>query len=176
MPNRFGLRLSRFTAVSIARCSLNERSVDPQCYSGDDPMILDYEDRCHFLAARLINDYNSETDAASRRNRRFSTKPVLVCPNPSARMRVSMIIILIVIIIIIIVIIIINIIIIKVPRDCSVEGTLYVHELIVGSSIDPTNLAIVSAVVKNSLLLFFLSFRLVCLVMDARVECRVCLI
>jgi len=39
------------------------------------------------------------------------------------------------------------------------EGMPYVHELIVGSSIDPTNLTIVSAVVKNSLLLFFFTLK-----------------
>jgi len=32
-PNRFGLRLSRFTAVSTACRSSNERFVDPRCYS-----------------------------------------------------------------------------------------------------------------------------------------------
>lgn len=161
-PNRFRLRLSRFTAVSIARRSSNERSVDPQCCSVKIRLILDHEDR---RRSRSINDYNGRTDAS----RSLRTKSILVCPSI-----LSVIIILIVIIIIIIVIIIIFIIIIiiRVPRDCSIEGALYVHELIVGSSIDPTNLAIVSAVVKNSLLFFF-SFRLVCLVMDARVECRV---
>jgi len=58
-------------------------------------------------------------------------------------------------VIIILIIIIIIIIVIRVLRDCSVEGMPYVHELIVGSSIDPTNLTIVSAVVKNLLLFFY---------------------